>query len=505
MALGTAHSSVWIATDDDTSYPPLAADLDVDLAVVGGGITGLTTALMAQRAGMRVAVLDMHRIGTGTTGHTTGKVTSQHSLIYAQLERSMGEKKARLYGEANQHGVELVCRLAEETGADCDLRREPAYVYTKEASEQRNVEQEAEVAARLGLPAALADPSEIPFPGVLAAVRFDDQAHFQSHRYCRALAAAIVAGGGAVHEHTRATAVKERGESAVVQTNGASVRAGHVVVATLLPFVDSGGFFAKTRASRAYGLAARVRDPERGTMTITAEQPTRSVRPWIHADGTGVIVVGEEHEVGTEEDTGRYYNDLERWTRENFDVESIDYSWSAHDYTTLDKVPYIGRSPRRQRTLVATGFKKWGLSNGTAAGVILSELVQGREHPWLEVFDATRVGGPQALAKGAVDNAKVAGHLVGDWIGRLKNRPASELAPGEGGVVRAGNRAVGGYRDEAGALHGVSLTCTHLGCTVRWNAAETSWDCPCHGSRYGHDGTVLQGPAVKDLKRIDLE
>ncbi len=397
-------------------------------------------------------MLELHRVAGGTTGHTTGKVTSQHGLTYAELVRQHGEDRARGYGQANEAGVALVASLTDELEIDCALTRAPAYVFTQQADQRAAVEEEARVAARLGLPAALADPAEVPLAGVLAAVRFDDQLHFDAAHYCQALAAAIVAGGGAVHERTRAEAVKEQDDGVVVRTPRGQVRAGHAVVATLLPFVDTGGFFAKARASRAYGLAATVADPERVGMFISAEQPTRSTRPWLRGDGqTGLIVVGEEHPTGGETETEQHYQALEDWARATFAVESIEYSWSAHDYTTVDHIPYVGRSPRRQRTWVATGFRKWGLSNGTAAGILLTELIEGRSHPWADVFDATRIGGRQAVTKLVTENAKVGAHLVGDWLGRLKARPVERLGLGEGGVVRRDGKVFGAYRYPDGA------------------------------------------------------
>jgi glycine/D-amino acid oxidase-like deaminating enzyme/nitrite reductase/ring-hydroxylating ferredoxin subunit len=498
------HASVWIPDAGAPSFPTLSGDVVTDVVVVGAGITGLTTAALLQRAGHDVVVIDMHRVATGTTGHTTGKVTSQHGLSYVRLAAEHGEETARLYGEANEAGVAMVAELAAAASADCDLTRAPAYVYTTDDKRVGDLEREATVASRLGLPAVLADPAEVPFDKALAALRFHDQLHLDAYRFCTALASSIISAGGAVYEHTRATRVRERSEHVVVETDHGIIRADHAVVATLLPFVDSGGFFARARASRAYGLAARLSSPAPAGMFITCEQPTRSVRPWPAGGPNGVIVVGEEHETGSDPDTEGHYQRLERWARSAFDVESIEYTWSAQDYTTVDNIPYVGRQPLRHRTWIATGYRKWGLSNAAAAAIVLAASLDGKEHPWRSLFDPGRVGGPRAIARLVRDNAKVGGHLIGDWLGRLRNRRVDELSPGEGGVVRHKGRIIGAFRDHSDVVHGVSLTCTHLGCTVRWNAAETTWDCPCHGSRFGHDGTVLQGPAVRDLRRFDV-
>ncbi|MDP9389290.1 MAG: FAD-dependent oxidoreductase [Actinomycetota bacterium] len=498
------HRSVWLATADQSSHPPLDGDLDVDVVVVGGGITGLTTALLLQDDGARVAVLEADSTGAGTTGYTTGKVTSQHTLTYHQLIEKHGERKAGLYAEANQQAVETVASLAEETSADCQLERTAAYVFTQTAEHRSSLESEHEAAVRLGLPATLTAEIDLPFPVELA-LRFDDQAHFHPGRYTAALVRTLVGRGGQVFEHTRATDVDERTDHAIVRTGAGDVRADHVVLATLLPFVDLGGFFAKARPSRAYGIAARLRSEAPAGMHINVGSPTRSTRPWIDGDRRGLIVVGENHPTGHGEATPGHWGELERWARDHFDVESFEYRWSAQDYITADQVPYIGRSPRMTRTFVATGFNKWGLTNGTAAARILADLVAGRDNRWLEAFDATRIGDAETVKKLVEENVHVGKRFVMDRIARLRAESVAHLEPGDGRMVEIDGDAVGTYRGADGTVQAVSITCTHMGCTLQWNGAETSWDCPCHGSRFAVDGRVLNGPAVRPLEQIDVD
>ena len=497
------HSSVWLASLDATRYPSLDGDLVVDVVVVGGGLTGLTTALALQRRDRRVAVVEADRVGAGTTGATTGKVTSQHGLRYAQLIGQHGRHRARLYAEANQSAVDMVDALVQETGADCRFERAPAYVYTRDPGRVGDIEAEHAAAADLGLPASLTDDIDLPFP-VATALRFDDQAHLHPGRYVAALARAVVARGGHVFEQTRATGVVEQRTHALVRTTGGEIRADTVVLATLLPVVDLGGFFAKARPTRAYGIAARLQAGAPRGMHIGVDTPTRSTRPWDDDGRPGLIVVGEGHPTGEGDAVPGRWGELERWAREHFPVESFAHRWSAQDFSTIDGIPYVGRSPRSARTFVATGFAKWGLTNGTAAAAILADLAAGETNPWLEAFDATRIGGAQALKQFVEQNVHVARRFVTDRAGRLRSGSPSDVAPGEGAVVRHDGRAVGAYRDAEGALHGVSVTCTHMGCTLRWNAAETSWDCPCHGSRFSSAGDVLNGPAVRPLDRVDF-
>ena len=497
------HQSPWLAAAEAQPYAPLTDDRSVDLAVIGGGITGLTTALLALRDGARVAVLEGDRIASGTTGGTTGKVTSQHSEIYRELINRHGESKAGKYAHANEAGLALVARLVDELGIDCDFGRAPAFAYTTDAEAAQRLQAEAESAAGLGLPASFVTQIDLPFD-VAGAVRFENQAYFDAARYCQGLAAEIVRLGGELYEHSRVVEVGWMHNPVAVRTETATVQADNVVVATLLPIVDIGGFFAKSRPKRSYAIAVRLTGAAPQGMTISVDSPTRSTRPWPAGGPNGFIVAGDTHETGHEEDTEKHYAALEQWAREMFDVESVDYRWSAQDYSTLDDLPYVGRSPRTTNCYVATGFHKWGLSNGSAAAVMLNDVIAGRDNQWLEAFDSTRIHDASAAAKFVKDNVHVGQRLVGDRIARLRADDIADLEPGNGRIVRADGGAVAAYREPSGTVRAVDATCTHMGCTVQWNAGEKSWDCPCHGSRFDTDGAVLDGPAVTPLEAVDV-
>jgi Rieske Fe-S protein len=252
-------------------------------------------------------------------------------------------------------------------------------------------------------------------------------------------------------------------------------------------------------------LGARLNSAAPEGMYLSADTPTRSVRPHHENGETFVILGGEGHKVGQDEDTRRRYAALESWARERFDVRAIAYRWSAQDYMPVDNVPYIGRlTPNNERILVATGFKKWGMTTGTIAGMILSETVMGRESPWSPVFNATRLDVRRSVQQFIAENLNVAKRFVGDRLALLKVPDLSDLAPGEGKIVTMHGEKVGAYRDEAGGLYGVSPICAHMGCAVTWNTAERTWDCPCHGSRYDIDGHAIQGPTVKNLEPRSL-
>lgn len=488
------HLSLWLDTSEPlTTYAPLDGDVHVDVAVVGAGITGLTAALLLAREGRSVAVVDQHIVGGGTTGHSTAKVTSQHGLAYARLRLLHGRSATRTYAQAMETAKERVADFAE--GIECAFRRRGAYLYGSAAWQRPLLEREAEAAAQAGLPASFTETTPLPFD-VHGAVRFDDQAEFDSHAYTAGLARLLVEAGGEVFEQTRAHQVHE-GDSCRVETERGTLHAGHVVVATLMPFLDRGGFFARAYANRSYVVTARIAGEPPDGMFINAGSPTRSIRA--HEDL--LLVGGEGHHTGSGKAQPERYERLIEFARRHWDVQSIEHRWSSQDYTPDDGIPYAGRLHlRSKRIYVATGLKKWGLTAGTASAMVIADAIAGRDNAWASLLSSTRVR-PQELPRFALENSRVGFHFVADRIKRRGGRPIEDLAPGEGDIVSAGGNKVAGFRDDDGALHAVSSRCTHLGCQVVWNAAERTWDCPCHASRFSVDGEVLNGPAVDALER----
>jgi glycine/D-amino acid oxidase-like deaminating enzyme/nitrite reductase/ring-hydroxylating ferredoxin subunit len=499
-SVANKRQSLWIDTSEEAGFPRLDRPLSVDVAVLGGGIAGISTALLLKRAGMTVAVIEADRVGAGVTGHTTAKLSSLHGLTYARIASSFGDDGARAYGEANQAGIEQIAQWVEEEGIDCDFRRKPNYTYATSPEQLGDIEKEVEVAQRVGLPASYTEEVDLPYP-VAGAVRFDSQAEFHPRRFVLALAELVAGDGSHVFEGTRALGVSD-GRPARVETTGAPVTAGYVVVATHFPFLDRGLYFARMHPERSYALGVRVRDAAPQGMYISADQPTRSIRSHPVADGEMLIVGGEGHKTGQGGDTLARYQTLERFAREHWDVESVEYQWASQDNEAVDHVPYIGRfAPHSRRLYTATAFRKWGLAQSVAAAMILEDLILGRDNPWASLYDPSRMK-PLASAKDFVkENANVATRLVGDRLTKRGGRDAAELAPGEGDIAQLDGEKVAAFRDEEGVLHAVSTACTHMGCQLNWNSGDRSWDCPCHGSRFSPDGEILHGPAVRPLER----
>lgn len=493
--------SVWLAQRSDRRpFPALSGQRSTDVVVVGAGIVGVCTALLLRRSGLDVSLVEAGSVASGTTGNTTGKLTSQHGISLGQLIGRHGEGTARLYTRANEKAIADIEALVSDIGTGVGFERATAYIYALDSEQGEALEEEHRAAVSLGLPSALTTETELPFPVELA-LAFAGQALIHPVAFCDALAGALADAGGEVFENSRVHHVEENEGSVVVSTSSGTIEAGHAIMATLLPLTDRGGFFARTRPSRAYGIAARLASTVPEGMYLSADSPTRSFRPWRDSNGDGIIVVGETHDTGDSDATPGRWAALERWAKDHFAVDEFSYRWSGQDYTTADLLPYVGRSPMASRIFVATGFRKWGLANSMACAGILTDLVNDRVNPFLQAFDSTRLGDSQAWRRMAADNLRVAKLLAGDRLSRLLAPSVADLLPGEARICRGEDGTVAAYRDPTGFLQAVSPTCTHLGCTVRWNSAETTWDCPCHGSRFGPDGVVLVGPATQPLER----
>ncbi|MDQ3871043.1 MAG: FAD-dependent oxidoreductase [Chloroflexota bacterium] len=494
-------TSLWLDTAPAPERPALAGDVEVDVAVIGAGMLGLTLATLLKDDGATVAVIEDDRVGAGTSGYTTAKVTSLHALTYASLAASFSPETARIYGEANQAGLELVSRWVAERGIDCDFRRKPAYTYAEAGQDVKDVQEEVEAARNEGLPASYTTETDLPYP-VAGAIRFDDQAEFHPRKFLLALADGLVGAGSHVFEGTRARGV-ENGDPCRVRTETGTVLAKHVAVATHYPFLDRGLFFARVSPMRSYAIALRTPGTRPQGMYLSTDSASHSIRSAPAGEDELVIVGGEGHKTG-QADAAERYRRLEEWARERFGADSVEYRWASHDNMPADNLPYVGAlTPFSERIVTGTGFKKWGFTNGAAAALMLADRIGGGANPWSETFDSNRFTPKQSVAKLARENVNVGVQFFGDRVRPGDVPDIDDLAPGEGAIVRDGLQRVAASRDEAGELTVLSATCTHLYCQVRWNGAERTWDCPCHGSRFATDGKVIEGPAVKDLPRRD--
>jgi len=495
----TKHVSYWIDSTPETSYPELPGDLSVDVAVVGAGIVGLTTALLLKRAGRSVAVIDSQKIVGQVTGRTTAKLTSLHGLIYSYLIKSFGEDAARAYAESNQAAIEIVDTIRTQLGSECDFERLAAYTVTESKEQMPALEAEAEAAAKLGLPVDFVTETTLPFP-VAGAVRFDNQARFHPRKYLLSVAQAVNGDGCAIFENTRVLDVEE-GTPCQVLTDKGKVAARDVVIATNIPILDKGGFFAKVFPRQHVVVGIRVVPEHVPTgMFLAVGEPAYSVRVHPTDKGPLLIISGQGYRTG-HADTAQKSRELRWFVQNRFQVTSIEYEWINQDYDAADRVPYIGHlTPGSKHLYTATGFNAWGLTNGTVAATIISDDIIGNHNRWADLYRATRVNLKSSGGKLLRENVHVGEMWLRDKFASGRRKTVETVAPGEGEIIDLHGKKAAVYRDEKGQIHAVSAVCTHLGCIVHWNKADKSWDCPCHGSRFDAGGKVISGPASKDLE-----
>lgn len=492
------NASIWQGTAAQTAFPVLEGRVTADVAIVGGGITGLTLAMLLTEAGKSVALVEAHAIGQGTSGNSTGNL---YEVLSEQLY-PVGEKWNRsvmgAVADARRAAMALVERTAARLGGDCGFARRALYFYATNSAMAERVDKEYEAAVRLGLPARLAD--EVPgMPPSVRALVLENQAQFHPLAYLQLLAQRIASEQCRIYE--RSAAIDIDTHARAVHTARGSVEARDIVLATHTP---KGLFLvqAEMLPNREYGIGLRLASgscPE-GIFWGVGDY-RHSVRS-LHAGGTDyLIVVGEEHKTGHHDATAALRR-LEDFARRHFDVASIDYRWSAQNYRSADLLPYIGRS-HGSELYIATGFAADGLTWGTVAARILADEILGRENPWADLFRARRLP-PLKSAKGVLEeNLSVVRALVEQHV-RRPHAALAAIAPGSGAVVEIDGEKIAAYRDVSGAVSGLSPVCPHMKCHVHWNAVEKSWDCPCHGSRFDLDGQVIEGPALSPLARKPL-
>lgn len=501
MGGNTNFDSLWWKTASVPTRAPLSGDLEVDVAIVGAGLTGLTAAVLLARAGRRVAVVEAERVAAGTSGGTSAHVTQVLDHRYKDLRSKFGEDGVRLVCDSTRAGLERIAAFVAEERIDCDFARIPGYLYAESREDTSQIEEELEGARQAGLSVELVRELPLPFP-VAAAVRFADQARFDPVRYVAGLAATAERAGAHIFEGSRVRDV-HGGEPCRLETGLGAVTARTVILATHTP---AGFNLLQTEIEpvRSYVLAARLagQTPPDGLFWDT-DDPYHYTRSYRTPEGDLLVVGGADHKTG-EGDEEASYRDLESYVRDRWRVESIPYRWSSQFYEPIDGLPYIGRAFSSEHVLVGTGYSGTGLVLSTLAGMLLSDEALGRENAWSDLYRTTRVkplaGGPKFMAM----NLDVAKRFVADRVSVPEISDLSEIPLGEGRVVEWRGEKVAIYRPESGEARAVSPVCTHMGCLVHWNSAERTWDCPCHGGRYQPDGRVLEGPPVKELAPVEL-
>lgn len=485
---------VWRRALAPSRFRPLDRDLTTDVVVIGAGITGLSAAWRLKSAGLRVAVLDIEGVAAGATGHTTAHLTALPDRPLASLVSAHGSDATREVLRAGQDAIRLIDETSRELRADVAFERVPAFSYSETRDGARSRRVEAELARGLGLEASYTREVPLPFP-VEGALRLENQARFEPTLYVEALAEAVDGDGSGVYVSTRATEIED-GAPCRVAAPPHTVFARAVIEATHTPLNLDLAVQTRLGPYTTYALALTLDGAPPAALLYDDAEPYHYLR----GSGELLIAGGEDHKTGQEENPEARFDALLDWTRKRFPVRSLERRWTHQVFEPADGLPYIGRDPGKERVYLASGYAGNGLTFGTVAGTLLSDLVLGRENPWKEIFSPARVK-PLASAREVLrENLNVAWHLIADRV-RRDESVGPPLRPGEGRVLDVDGRKAAVYRDETGALRVMSAVCRHAGCVVRWNGAAKTWDCPCHGGRYRADGRVICGPPTQDLRQ----
>jgi glycine/D-amino acid oxidase-like deaminating enzyme/nitrite reductase/ring-hydroxylating ferredoxin subunit len=515
-------TSIWMCTATPTA-PVLREDVEADVCVIGAGIAGLTTALLLGREGRSVVVLDQGRIGGGQTERTTAHLSNALDDRYVEIERLHGVEGSRLAAQSHTAAIDRIESIVADEGIDCDFQRLDGYLLFDESQPEDELARELDAAHRAGL-ADVQHMARATFGQIHSGpcLRFPRQAQFHPLRYLTGVANAVLRGGGRIFTDSHVDSIsgreedspstRERFPAKVVTSDGWVVRAGAVVVATNTPVNDLLAVHTKQAACRSYVIAARVRP---GTVPKAlfwdTMDPYHYVRlATIAADSTTgspgyemIVVGGEDHKTGQSDDAELRYDRLEAWARERFATMGVvEERWSGQVMETVDGLAFLGRNPLDvDNVYIATGDSGMGMTHGTIAGMLITDLILGRENPWATLYDPSRVT-VGAAVRFAQEAANTAWQYTG-WLTPGDVAAPGYLQPGEGAVLRDGLTKIAAYRDDHSMIHRMSAVCPHLGGIVTWNSSEHTWDCPCHGSRFDRYGAVLCGPAIGGLAPLD--
>ena len=495
--------SVWSATAKMPRERKLTENVEADVCIVGAGIAGLTTAYTLTQAGKSVVVLEDGALASGMTQVTTAHLSDAIDDRFIEIERWHGERGAFLAAESHTSAINRIESIANELHADCDFARLDGYLFLAPGDEKELLDRELAAARRAGLMAEMVQQAPLSY-NTGPAIRFPKQARFHPLKYLSAMADAITQKGGRIYTNSHADHI-EGGDNAKVDVGSHTVRADAVVVATNTPINDMVAIHTKQAPYMTYVIGARI---PKGSVTDALYWDTLHAYHYVRLqslddDHDLLIVGGEDHKSGQADDTTQRHARLESWARARFPmIEDVEFTWGGQCMETIDGLAYIGRNPLdKENVFIVTGDSGMGITHGTIAGILLSDLILGRPNPWEQLYDPSRKT-MRAAGQFVKENINVAGQYL-DWLTPGEVDSVREIEPGCGAILRRGLSKVAVYRDDKGKPHELSAVCPHLGCVVHWNAAETSWDCPCHGSRFDKLGKVTNGPANVDLAPAD--
>ncbi len=475
-----------------------------DCLIIGAGITGITTALMLQDSGKKVLLIDAHHAGYGTTGGTSAHINTFADTTYKETESAFGEDGAKLFAGAVNAGFDIIRKNIEAYNIGCDFEEKPGYVYAEDDEQVKQLEDLYEGTLKVNVPISYVQKIPVPIP-FKKAVLLPGQAQFHPLKYLRGLLKAYTKAGGVIAEHTKIETIETENGIHTATSGERTFKSRSIVYATHTP-PGINVFSFRCAPYRSYVLAVKLKsDAYPKGLIYDMQDPYHYIRTH-EIDGQKLLLVGgNDHKTG-HDDPEKAFEDLEKYTRKYFNVSSVKYKWSSQYYIPVDGLPYVGQIPFYSEGIYcATGYNGNGMMLGSISAQILAEAILGKEHPYADLFSTTRIKPVDGFTEFVKENADVVYHFVADRLSVHETDSLKRLKPGTGRVVKFDNRKVAAYRDENGEIHALNPVCTHAACIVNWNAEEKSWDCPCHGARFDIEGRVLNGPADRDLERIELE
>jgi glycine/D-amino acid oxidase-like deaminating enzyme/nitrite reductase/ring-hydroxylating ferredoxin subunit len=502
------EKTYWQDTCEGPDYERLKGDQKCDIAIIGAGITGITTAMLLADSGMSIAVVEADKVCSGTTGKTTGKITFEHGLKLSSIRDRLGEEYAKSYALANKLGLDQIAKLIDKYDIDCDYTELPAYVYTKSQEGMNKFEEEIGIMQKFGINASIVDNTALPV-GMMAALMVEDQAQFNPIKYVTKLAE-VLAGydNCTIYEQSMVTSI-DKGSPCKVYTDSGTLEADILVVATNYPIIDIPGLmFTKIHQQKSYIIATPAQGLDIAGMYINDEDPVESFRMDYASGGNMLLIGGYGHKAGQEAPQNSYAK-LKELLQEKLMQKTIPYmyQWGAQDCISLDDIPYIGKlSKKTPNIYIGTGYGKWGMTNGTAAAMLIANDINGHNNKLKKisaVFSPQRFtlkGSAKEFVAQAVDTTKELIKGITAPKGSLE-----DITKGDGMVMKVNGKKMAVYRDENNNLKVLEPFCTHLGCLLEFNSNDKTWDCPCHGSRFDTSGNVIEGPAQQPLEIIDIE
>lgn len=498
------NESIWQqSVPDFPQQGNIDPDTVYDVVVAGAGITGITTALIFQKAGKKVLIAEASNIGFGTTGGTTAHLNNFFDSSYDEVIKNFGLDNAKLFAEAGKEGMQFIKSQVHNYHIDCDYEAKTGFLFAVDDKQVDILDKLVEGTNAVGVPIHYVTDSPFPVP-YLKLASILNQAQFNPAKYLTGLAHAFVNAGGTLMENCRVESVEED-DVHTIRTSQGFIKANYLVYATHIPPGVNILHF-RNAPYRSYAMAVKLKgDVYPQALGYDLSDPYHYYRSQKINNEEFLIAGGEDHKTGHEENTDQCFRALESYLRKYFDIENIAYKWSSQYFVPTDGLPYIGHLPgNKHNVYTATGFNGNGMTLGTISGKIISDLILTGESKYKELFKPSRVKPVAGFTDFVKEAADVVARFIGDKINISKIKELAELAPGEARVVKYEGSTIALYKDESSHLHAVNSLCTHINCTVGWNSTEKTWDCPCHGSRFSMDGVMLNAPARKDLEKIDI-